>query len=209
MSHWNWNNINSYYWQEPANEVYYYLYKWMYNEGTKNLLDLGAGIGRHSILFANHGFNVTAFDSSFSGLKQIEKNNNSNILTVLGDMSDLSFNDESFDYIIAFNSIYHTNRVGLKKIINELYRVTIKGGEVFLTMLSKYDQFYVTNSAKLESDGTIFKKEEDGAILPHVFVDYEEIRNIFAQFSLESIRHIETYHDNNSHCHFHIHLRKT
>ena len=38
-------------WLDPCEESYYYAEKWK-REGRKSILDLGCGLGRHSVLFA-------------------------------------------------------------------------------------------------------------------------------------------------------------
>ena len=36
--------------------------------GTRHVLDLGCGVGRHALLFAEHGFDVEAIDGAAAGL---------------------------------------------------------------------------------------------------------------------------------------------
>jgi 2-polyprenyl-3-methyl-5-hydroxy-6-metoxy-1,4-benzoquinol methylase len=36
--------------------------------GTQHVLDLGCGVGRHALLFAEHGFAVEAIDGATAGL---------------------------------------------------------------------------------------------------------------------------------------------
>ena len=57
---WNWNNINDPEWKNPAQEVYSVINRWK-SKGYKKVLDLGCGIGRHSILLAENGFDVYRF----------------------------------------------------------------------------------------------------------------------------------------------------
>jgi len=54
-------------WLDPCEESYYYAEKWK-REGRKSILDLGCGLGRHSVLFAKYGFKVTAVDISEEAL---------------------------------------------------------------------------------------------------------------------------------------------
>ena len=64
---WNWNDLDEKYWEEPADELYNILFKWKQYKYRK-ILDLGCGIGRNSIFFAGHGFQVSAYDLSESGI---------------------------------------------------------------------------------------------------------------------------------------------
>lgn len=57
---WNWEMVkekNEEKWKMPSQEIYYLIHRWHQN-GVKNVLDLGCGIGRHSILFSQEGFNT-------------------------------------------------------------------------------------------------------------------------------------------------------
>ena len=63
-----WKNIDDKsQWLDPCEESYYYAEKWK-REGRHSILDLGCGLGRHSILFAKYGFKVTAMDCSTEAL---------------------------------------------------------------------------------------------------------------------------------------------
>jgi ubiquinone/menaquinone biosynthesis C-methylase UbiE len=52
-------------------------------------------------------------------------------------MLTLPYETKYFDCLLAFHSIYHTDYVGLKKIISEMRRVTKKDGQLFVTFNSK------------------------------------------------------------------------
>lgn len=207
---WNWNNITSAHWNEPSEDIYYYLHLWS-EKRNKKLLDLGAGIGRHSLLFAKNGFDVTAFDFSKEGLDKIENfadQLNLEIDLVNGNMNRLPFASQSFDFVIAYNSIYHTDYEGLIRTIYEIRRVLKANGEAFVTMLSKNDKSFIDGSGSLIAENTLMKKEEDGSILPHFFVDEEYIYKLFKSFHIISLKQIEEFHEDKTFFHYAIHLRK-
>ncbi len=207
---WNWNNITSAHWNEPSEDIYYYLHLWS-EKRNKKLLDLGAGIGRHSLLFAKNGFDVTAFDFSKEGLDKIENfadQLNLEIDLVNGNMNRLPFASQSFDFVVAYNSIYHTDYEGLIRTIYEIRRVLKANGEAFVTMLSKNDRSFIDGSGSLIAENTLMKKEEDGSILPHFFVDEEYIYKLFKSFHIISLKQIEEFHEDKTFFHYAIHLRK-
>ena len=207
---WNWNNITSTHWNEPSEDIYYYLHLWS-EKRSKKLLDLGAGIGRHSLLFAKNGFDVTAFDFSKEGLDKIENfadQLNLEIDLVNGNMNRLPFASQSFDFVVAYNSIYHTDYEGLIRTIYEIRRVLKANGEAFVTMLSKNDRSFIDGSGSLIAENTLMKKEEDGSILPHFFVDEEYIYKLFKSFYIISLKQIEEFHEDKTFFHYAIHLRK-
>lgn len=207
---WNWNNITSTHWNEPSEDIYYYLHLWS-EKRNKKLLDLGAGIGRHSLLFAKNGFDVTAFDFSKEGLDKIENfadQLNLEIDLVNGNMNRLPFASQSFDFVVAYNSIYHTDYEGLIRTIYEIRRVLKANGEAFVTMLSKNDKSFIDGSGSLIAENTLMKKEEDGSILPHFFVDEEYIYKLFKSFHIISLKQIEEFHEDKTFFHYAIHFRK-
>lgn len=207
---WNWNNITSTHWNEPSEDIYYYLHLWS-EKRSKKLLDLGAGIGRHSLLFAKNGFDVTAFDFSKEGLDKIENFADQlklEIDLVNGNMNRLPFASQSFDFVVAYNSIYHTDYEGLIRTIYEIRRVLKANGEAFVTMLSKNDKSFIDGSGSLIAENTLMKKEEDGSILPHFFVDEEYIYKLFKSFHIISLKQIEEFHEDKTFFHYAIHLRK-
>ena len=76
---WDWKSVRDIEgWNEPSEEGHYYANVWNRNGGV---LDLGCGLGRHSILFASHGLKVTAFDSSEYAVDELRKRASDLILT--------------------------------------------------------------------------------------------------------------------------------
>ena len=206
---WDWKNINNDYWRIPDEYMYSLVDRW---NGLKKdkVLDLGCGIGRHSILFAKNNFDTTAVDISQDALDEIKSYSNKNSLninTVLSNITDLKLEDNKFDCIIAFNSIYHTNIEGFKKVISELKRVLRKDGEAFITLLSKEDPSYELSSNKIVDYNTRMKKEEDGSELPHLFIEYKEIDKLFEGFEIISIKQITEFFNSKKHIHFNILLK--
>jgi len=53
-----------------------------------------------------------------------------------GDMLTLPYDSGSFDCVLAFHVIYHTDRTGIERVISEIHRVLVQGGEVYLTFNS-------------------------------------------------------------------------
>ncbi|HEY94775.1 MAG TPA: class I SAM-dependent methyltransferase [Dehalococcoidia bacterium] len=70
-SHWGEESQREY-WQEPAGEIIK-LKDSLDRQKVRDVLDLGCGIGRHAILFAELGFNVAAVDDSRKALDIFKK----------------------------------------------------------------------------------------------------------------------------------------
>lgn len=195
---WEWENIKGEQWQEPSDKAYYLLHRWK-NNNRQRLLDLGCGVGRHAIFFAENGFEVDAIDLSESAVIQLNEfceNNGLKINTKIGDMADLPYESSSFDYLLAYHTIFHTDGTGIKKVISEIHRVLSNDGEVFLTFNSKNNpDFHNPTNMKVD-DNTIVKTEGIEKDIPHYYVDEEEIKNLISKFKIISFYQCESIKEN-------------
>ena len=55
---WNWKDADKNRWMRPSEDAVYLAHKWK-EEGVHSILDLGCGLGRHSLYFAKNGFSGT------------------------------------------------------------------------------------------------------------------------------------------------------
>jgi ubiquinone/menaquinone biosynthesis C-methylase UbiE len=207
---WNWDNVSDDYWGYPSEDIYYYLIKWA-NLNYKTFLDLGCGIGRHSIFFAKKEFDVYSFDLSKNGLKILEKralDEHLNINIKQGDMLSLPYENNYFDCILAYHSIYHTDTCGLKTTISEIYRVLKSNGEAFLTFISKNSNYFRNNYDNKVDENTIIKKEEDESDIPHCYVDLQDLQLLLNSFTIKKVRQIEDIWNGNNSWHYYVNIRK-
>ena len=68
---WEWSKLNEEgqkKWKEPSIESYYLINRWK-KQNKKDFLDIGCGLGRHTIQFAKKGFNVNSIDLSEEAIK--------------------------------------------------------------------------------------------------------------------------------------------
>ncbi|MFC1746186.1 class I SAM-dependent methyltransferase [Candidatus Riflebacteria bacterium] len=203
---WNWEENITEFWKNPADEIYPLLYKWKAN-GFNSLLDLCCGIGRHAILFAENGFDVCAYDLSKTGteiLDKYAKQKKLNIKIDTGDMLNLPYRDSSFDCLIAFHSIYHTDYKGLKKVIKEIHRVTKTNAEIFVTFNSKENPAYKNPANTIIDNYTIIRNEEPEIGIPHTFLDYDDVLNLLKNKKIIQIQQIENYFADRKSKHFFV-----
>lgn len=206
---WNWGKMVSPHWLIPAESVYYYLYNWKEHH---KILDIGAGVGRHSLLFAKNGYDVTAFDSSLSGLEIIRKRaleQNLHISTVCGDMKAMPFCNSGFDAVLAYHSIYHVAQNELAIVIKEIHRCLKVGGNAYITLLSKDDEHYLAHQKEKISNNVVLKRDgKEGPLVPHYYIDYEEIPELFSSFQILSSQKLIEYIKGHQIVHFNLHLKK-
>ena len=191
---WDWKNITSESWLKPSEDSFYYAEKWR-GEGRKSLLDLGCGMGRHSIFFDSKGFRVTAIDLSEYGvnnLREWQKRNGTDFRAVVGDMNKLPFADNAFDCIYSYHVVSHTDSEGIKQIMNEIRRVLKPGGEIYFDLCSKRAWQFTECIGERIDDSTIrfVGGPEDG--IPHYFADEESVRELLSGFRINVLRHVET-----------------
>ncbi len=117
--------------------------------GVRDVLELGPGQGRDTLLFAAAGLRVTALDYAESGLGQIaEKASHAglagSVRTVVGDARDsLAMPTASFDacYSHMLFCMALTTRQ-IERLMAELRRVVRPGGLVVYTVRTKADAHY-------------------------------------------------------------------
>lgn len=185
---WDWSKNTDDYWVTPCIESAFLAERWQ-SKGFKSFLDLGCGLGRHTVYMGTHGFEVTAFDLSDEAVQATRnwaERENLQIEARTGNMLALPFKDDSFDCIIAYNVIYHTDTVGFQTTLKEIQRVLRPGGELFLTLISKNTwSFGHADKSKRIDENTILRNEnETGDDIPHFFVDLKDIQRFFTDFEV-------------------------
>ncbi len=215
---WNWkivsDDIDSI-WKNPAIESYYLLSRWT-SQGMKDFLDLGCGLGRHTILFGKNGFNVRAFDISEVAVEKTKswaEEEGLTIETKTGDMLELPYEDSSVDCIYCRNVISHTDTEGMKKVVEELRRVLRKGGECYLTLGSKDTWGFKQESWPLVDPNTRLRMEEGPEYkTPHFYVDYKLAKELFKEFEIVNIYQVVNYHEKEDKVldsyHYHLLIKK-
>ncbi|MBR3512229.1 MAG: class I SAM-dependent methyltransferase [Clostridia bacterium] len=215
---WNWKIVSDdkdSIWKNPAIESYYLLSRWT-SQGMKDFLDLGCGLGRHTILFGKNGFNVKAFDISEVAVEKTKswaEEEGLTIETKTGDMLELPYEDSSVDCIYCRNVISHTDTEGMKKVVEELRRVLRKGGECYLTLGSKDTWGFKQESWPLVDSNTRLRMEEGPEYkTPHFYVDYKLAKELFKEFEIVNIYQVVNYHEKEDKVldsyHYHLLIKK-
>lgn len=191
---WDWQNAGHERWLIPADDAYAVAAQWE-KRGVKKILDLGCGLGRHSVFFAKQGFEVGAMDISDYGvqyLKDWAKKEGLSVEAKTGDMLALPFPDGSFDAVFAYHVLSHTDTEGVRKILGEIKRVLCSGGVVFLTLCAKDSPSFASSGwPKLDENTVICKDKGPDYDVPHFHAGFDDIGTLFADFELEKVRHVE------------------
>lgn len=98
----------------------------------KKFLDAGCGTGYFAKVANEMGAKVTALDVGSKLLAEVRKK--CKVKTIIGDICNLPFGNNTFDIVLATEVIEHTRNP--KKAVTELCRVTKKGGVLILTTVN-------------------------------------------------------------------------
>jgi ubiquinone/menaquinone biosynthesis C-methylase UbiE len=122
---------------------------WMKVAGAKDILELGCGQGRDTLLFLKRGFAVTALDYSSNCLEQVRKaaegaSLQTNLNTMQNDLRQgLPFPDASFDAV--YSHMLFTMRLTeseLEAAFKEVLRVLRPGGLNIYSVRNVHDPHY-------------------------------------------------------------------
>ncbi len=190
---WNWETADESFWLDPSDESYYFCEKWK-KQGSRSILDLGCGLGRHSLLFARNGFKVTAVDISEYAIKKLreaEKRENVIITSKVCDMLELPYRENSFDCIFSYNAVSHTDTMGFKRILDKIKKILKPDGEIFLTLCSKAAYSFCEANYPHVDENTVIKTEDGPEKnVPHFFVNLNDIKKFFEpEFELIRVIH--------------------
>lgn len=143
---------------------------------AQKVLDLGCGMGRHSLYLSKQGFDVTSCDISRKGLEVTKKKANKagfNIDTTCCDMRELPFKDNTFDAILCVWVSGHGNLQDMKKHACEMLRVVKPNGIIFVDYPSRDDERYGIGT---EIEANTFLDNMPGEEkIPHHYCDEAEI----------------------------------
>ncbi len=212
---WNWAMVDKddKYWNSPAPEFYYLADNWK-NKKFKKILDVGCGYGRNSIYLAKQGFCLDGFDLSELSVERTTENAKKQNLNfdnfVVADMLNFPYPDNTFDGLIAYNVISHTDIEGFKKTLNEIKRVLKPDGEAYFTLGSK-KSFWFTNPKCTYVDENTRIRVEDGPEngIPHFYIDDEDCLTLFNDFKLIRVQEVrELTHYGTFSPHYHIWIKK-
>ncbi len=102
----------------------------------KKILDLGCGEGELSIVLSKLGGIVIGIDMG-SDLIELAKKlatiNNENCQFIAGDVCQLPFPNNEFDFVVGSGILHHLSEAGVRDALKETHKVLKNGGIAFFT----------------------------------------------------------------------------
>ena len=190
---WDWGKVTNPYWLMPSEESYYLAARWK-EKGYRTILDLGCGLGRHTVYFGKQGFSVSAMDLSPEGVDHTRTWAEKEGLCIdirQGDMQTLPYEDGAFDCLFAYHVISHTDTPGARNIISQIRRVIRPGGEIYITLCSKETLSFQEAKYPRIDENTVLKTEGAEVEVPHFYADLDQVLNLLDGFEIQGIRHVD------------------
>ena len=196
-----WANLDELptFWRTPEPDVLVWVDA-LREAGGRRVLDLGCGVGRHTVALARLGFTVTATDVSPSGLTTCAAHlarEGLRATLVRHEMETFPFPDRAFDGLIAFNVIHHTSVAGMHRILAGMCRVLRPGGRAYFTAVAREESNIARYRADVETAKCreielftfIYLRDAFGdKYLPHHYCDEAELRALLAGFVVDDLR---------------------
>ncbi|MBU0535651.1 MAG: class I SAM-dependent methyltransferase [Nanoarchaeota archaeon] len=175
--------------EKPAEGIDKFV-KLMKKEKVKRVLDLGCGTGRHTVLFAEKGFDVYGMDNSKEALRQTKEwLNHKGLKAKLKNAScytKFPYNTGFFDAVISTQVIQHNYINKIRYCISEIERVLKPEGLVFVTVTKARCNKHRT---KVKKAGlrTYIPTEGREKGVPHYIYNKTELRKDFSRFGIISL----------------------
>jgi SAM-dependent methyltransferase len=109
----------------------------------KVVLDCGAGGETPPLsMFCEYGYKTIGIDSDIKQIQIAEiyaKSKGQDLNIMQGDMRQLPFDSESISFIYSYNSVFHMTKTDVEKSVNEMKRILVPGGLLFVNFLTTKD----------------------------------------------------------------------
>jgi SAM-dependent methyltransferase len=105
--------------------------------GVKDVLIPGIGYGRNVRPFLDLGMSVTGIEISETAIALARAQLGLEIPIVQGSVTDMPFDDRTYDEIFCHGLLYLLDANGREKLLQDCYRQLTPGGPMIFTLISK------------------------------------------------------------------------
>ncbi|NHK30927.1 MAG: class I SAM-dependent methyltransferase [Asgard group archaeon] len=152
---------------------------------SKKILDCGAG-GRTPPLaifykkgYETHGIEIS--ERQIERANEYEKTHDMNFNIQKGDIRNIPYKDGSFSFAFSHHTIFHMTKKDIKKTIQEMERVLVKDGLLFINVRS-IDSSDYGHGKELGSGEFLSKHGSEDVI--HTYFEDNEIDKVLTNFKI-------------------------
>lgn len=164
-----------------------------------SIVDVGCGVGRHTVYLGGLGFKMAGMDLSPRGVQKTQEACAERQIAFDGrvaDMTALPWESNTFDAAISTSVVCHHRYSDMVKTIDEVWRVLKPGGLFLVDFLHKNtlsyqrvrEQAAAGQISEVEPDTFVDESPEpdkmDDAFLPHHYCDEAEVRELLRAFEI-------------------------
>lgn len=139
------------------------------------VLDTCSGLGTQSIFLAQNGYDVHGIEISETAVTKAKENAKKagvEVDFVKGNVQNLPFDENYFDFIYDRGCLHHQYDKEMKKYLSEVNRVLKPKGRMFL----------IAFTSRFTTDGLISLFANDFEVLEHMIFQEKAADNVFRQF---------------------------
>lgn len=163
---------------------------------VKNILDLGCGMGRHTVYLAKQGFQISGFDNSPKGIELAQKWVREEHVTAdlrVHDMRErYPYDDNTFDAVVASRVIHHGTIQEIRNIIREISRVLKPGGYLHVSVATQKKQD--TECTEIEPNTWVPLNGNEKGLPHHCFTVEELTKELGDVFHVQDVSYDERNH---------------
>ncbi|SHI40974.1 Methyltransferase domain-containing protein [Clostridium cavendishii DSM 21758] len=202
----------------PCEKVVQFVFKNFKRDGSAKVLDLGCGTGRHVYFMASENIDAYGTDISKDGIEyttQMLGNHGLKADLKVSTVDKIPYENEYFDGLICYGVLYYCSKEEIEVAVKEIKRVLKPTGKAFIIVRSvkdyrfgKGEEFEKNTFLIKETDENKAAFNENGMKM-HFFT-YEEVQQLFKDFSEINIDEIIETHENGKYadCNYVINLVK-
>lgn len=152
---------------------------------VKNVLVPGFGYGRNAKIFQDNGIKVTGIEISKTAIHLYEAQYGSALKIYHGSVTDMPFDQESYDGIFCYALIHLLNKQERAKLIKDCYQQLKPGGHMVFVMISKQAPMFAKGKPISKDRFEIMKG------VKMFFYDQDSVQQEFEKYGLTKITAIE------------------
>ena len=192
----------------PSEMVVQFVFRNFNRDGKTKVLDLGCGAGRHVYFMANENIDTYGTDISKDGIeytKTILKQHGLDADLKVASVDNIPYKDNYFDGIICSGVLCYCDSNELKEAAKEIFRVLKPNGKVIINTRNTKDYRY-GKGKKIEKNTFIIEEDDKSKCafnetdMKMHFVELEEVKELFNNFSGVTVDESIKTHENGLYC---------